>query len=70
MTNAPNAPEIPTPANFWVKLDNLNLEPGDPVKKLELVAGRTYNGNAAEKSVDALLFHFSSLEDTFEPAAK
>jgi penicillin V acylase-like amidase (Ntn superfamily) len=59
-----------TPATFWVKLDDLNLEPGAPVKKLELVGGKTYSGNAAEKFVAAPLFHFASLEDSFEPATK
>lgn len=59
-----------TPATFWVKLDDLNLEPGAPVRKLELVGGKTYNGTATDEFVDATLFEFASLNDKFEPAAK
>jgi choloylglycine hydrolase len=42
-----------TPATFWVRLDDLDLRPGAPVKKLELVGGRTYSGNATDKFVEA-----------------
>ena len=34
-----------SPATFWVKLDDLDLRPGAPVKKLELADGKTYSGN-------------------------
>lgn len=59
-----------TPATFLVKLDGLNLEPDAPVRKLELVGGKTYSGNATDEFVDATLFEFASLNDKFEPAAK
>ena len=49
------------PATFWVKLDDLDLKPGAPVKKLELAGGKTYNGNAADKFVAAKLFDFAPL---------
>jgi penicillin V acylase-like amidase (Ntn superfamily) len=52
-----------TPATFWVKLDDLDLKPGAPVKKLELVNGKTYSGNALDKFVDAKLFTFADLTD-------
>jgi len=52
-----------TPATFWVKLDDLDLRPGAPVKKLELAGGRTYSGNAVDKFVDANLFTFQDLTD-------
>ena len=54
------------PATSWVKLDNLDLKPGAPVKKLELTGGKTYNGNVADKLVDAKLFNFASLDTKFE----
>ena len=37
-----------------------------PVKKLTLTGGKTYNGNAADKFVEAKLFNFASLDTTFE----
>ena len=52
-----------TPATFWVKLDELDLKPGAPVKKLELAGGKTYSGNAVDKFVDAKLFTFQDLTD-------
>ena len=52
-----------TPATFWVKLDDLDLRPGAPVKKLELAGGRTYSGNAVDRFVDAKLFTFQDLTD-------
>ena len=52
-----------TPATFWVKLDDLDFEPGAPVKKLELAGGKTYSGNATEKFVDSPLFTFQDLAD-------
>ena len=56
-----------TPATFWVRLDDLDLKPGAPVKKLELVGGKTYSGNATDKFIDAKLFDFADLKDLFEP---
>lgn len=52
-----------TPATFWVKLDDLDLKPGAPVKKLELAGGKTYSGNALGQFVDAKLFTFQDLTD-------
>jgi penicillin V acylase-like amidase (Ntn superfamily) len=51
------------PATFWVKLDELDLKRGAPVKKLELAGGKTYSGNAIDKFVDAKLFVFQDLTD-------
>ncbi|MCY2967696.1 MAG: linear amide C-N hydrolase [Planctomycetota bacterium] len=59
-----------TAASFWVKLDDLDLKPGAPVKKLELVGGKTYNGNAADKFVEAKLFEFASLGGKYEATKK
>jgi penicillin V acylase-like amidase (Ntn superfamily) len=59
-----------TPATFWVRLDDLDLNPGAPVKKLELTGGKTYNGNAADKFVVAKLFNFASLDTKFAEPAK
>jgi choloylglycine hydrolase len=49
------------PATFWVKLDDLDLKQGAPVKKLELAGGKTYSGNAADKFTETKLFAFESL---------
>jgi choloylglycine hydrolase len=57
-----------TPATFWVKLDELDLRPGAPVKKLQLAGGNTYSGNALGKFVEAELFTFQDLNDV--PRAK
>ena len=50
-----------TPATFWVRMDDLDLKPGAPVRKLELAGGKTYSGNAVDKFVDAKLFTFQDL---------
>ena len=55
-----------TPATFWVRLDDFDLKPGAPVRKLNLTGGKTYSGNAADKFVEAPLFHFASLDTRFE----
>ncbi len=55
-----------TPATFWVKLDDLDLKPGAPVKKLTLTGGTTYSGNAAEHFAEAKPFNFASLDAKFE----
>jgi penicillin V acylase-like amidase (Ntn superfamily) len=52
-----------TPATFWVKLDDLDLNKGAPVKKLQLAGGKTYSGNAVGQFVDARLFTFQDLSD-------
>jgi len=59
-----------TPATFWVKLDDLDLKPGAPVKKLTLTGGKTYSGDATDKFVDATLFNFASLDTKFEQPKK
>jgi penicillin V acylase-like amidase (Ntn superfamily) len=52
-----------TPATFWVKLDDLNLNKGAPVKKLQLAGGKMYSGNAVAQFTDAKLFTFQDLSD-------
>jgi len=52
-----------SPSTFWVKLDDLDLRQGAPVKKLELAGGKTYSGNATDKFVEAKLFTFQDLTD-------
>jgi len=52
-----------TPATFWVKFDDLDLEKGAPVKKLQLAGGNTYSGNAVSHFADATLFTFQDLTD-------
>lgn len=54
-----------TPATFWIKLDDLDLRPGAPVRKLELVGGKSYHGNATDRFVDASLFNFASLNYSY-----
>ena len=56
-----------SPATFWVRLDDLHLEPGAPVKKLELVGGKSFSGNATDKFVEAKPFAFADLRDSYEP---
>lgn len=36
-----------SPNSFWVRLDDLDLKAGAPVKRLPLAGARTYSGNAA-----------------------
>jgi penicillin V acylase-like amidase (Ntn superfamily) len=52
-----------TPATFWVKLDELDLNAGAPVKKLHLAGGKTYSGNALNQFKEAPLFTFQDLND-------
>jgi choloylglycine hydrolase len=59
-----------TPATFWVRLDDLDLKPGAPVKKLELAGGKTYSGNATDKFAQATPFTFESLGGHFEAPKK
>ncbi|MGH2341410.1 linear amide C-N hydrolase [Segnochrobactraceae bacterium EtOH-i3] len=47
-----------SPNTFWVRLDDLDLKPGAPVKKLTLTGGRVYSGNAAASFVAADPFTF------------
>jgi len=58
------------PSTFWVKLDELDLKAGAPVKKLELAGGKTYSGNATDKFVAAELFAFADLTDLYEAPKK
>ena len=58
------------PSTFWVKLDELDLKAGAPVKKLELAGGMTYSGNATDKFVPAELFAFADLTDLYEAPKK
>jgi penicillin V acylase-like amidase (Ntn superfamily) len=59
-----------TPATFWVRIDGLDLKPGAPGKKLELVGGKTYSGDATDKFVEAKMFVFADLTDLYEPPKK
>lgn len=59
-----------TPATFWVQLDDLDLTSGALAKKLELVGGKTYSGNARDKFVEAKLFDFADLRDQYEGPTK
>jgi penicillin V acylase-like amidase (Ntn superfamily) len=52
-----------SPATFWVRLDELDLKPGAPVKKLQLAGGKSYSGNALAQFVEAKLFTFQDLTD-------
>jgi penicillin V acylase-like amidase (Ntn superfamily) len=47
-----------SPNVFWVPLDDLDLSAGAPVKKLTLVGGKTYAGNAAAQFQAAPPFEF------------
>ncbi|MBL9139309.1 MAG: linear amide C-N hydrolase [Verrucomicrobiales bacterium] len=49
------------PATFWVRLEDLDFKPGASVRKLPLAGGKTYNGSAADKFVEAKLFEFAPL---------
>jgi penicillin V acylase-like amidase (Ntn superfamily) len=59
-----------TPATFWVKLADLDLNPGAPVKKLDLLGGKTYSGNAATQFVEAQQFNFAPLGSHYEAVNK
>ena len=59
-----------TPANFWVKLDDLDFKPGAPVKKLALTGGKTYSGDATDQFVQAKLFNSASLDTKLEEPKK
>jgi choloylglycine hydrolase len=59
-----------TPATFWVKLEELDLQPGAPVKKLTLTGRKTYSGDATGKLVETKLFNVASLDAKFENPQK
>ena len=46
------------PSAFWVRLDALNLNPGQPVKQLNASGGRTYSGDVSHQFVPATPFAF------------
>ena len=50
------------PATFRVKLDDLNLKPGTPVKNLTSTGGRTCSCDAPDKLVEAKRFNFAPLD--------
>jgi penicillin V acylase-like amidase (Ntn superfamily) len=47
-----------SPTVFWVPLTEMDFNEGAPVKTLELVGGKTYNGNAAAQFRKATPFEF------------
>ncbi len=59
-----------SPATFWVRLDDLDFKQGASVKKMELVGGKSYSGNATDKFVAAKLFAFADLKDLYETPKK
>lgn len=50
-----------SPNAFWVRLDDLDLKAGAPVRQLPLSGGRVYAGNAAEKFAPAKAFKFQGV---------
>jgi penicillin V acylase-like amidase (Ntn superfamily) len=47
-----------SPNVFWVPITEMDFQEGAPVKKLTLVGGKTYNGNAANEFQDSEPFKF------------
>jgi len=47
-----------SPTVFWVPLADLDFAEGSPVRKLTLVGGKTYSGNAAREFRPAKPFRF------------
>ncbi len=47
-----------SPNTFWVKLSDLDLQEGAPVKKLTMAGGRVYSGNTANSFEPAPMLHF------------
>jgi penicillin V acylase-like amidase (Ntn superfamily) len=47
-----------SPNVFWVPISEMNFQEGAPVKKLTLVGGKTYSGDAANEFEDAQPFKF------------
>ncbi len=47
-----------SPNVFWIPIAEMNFQRGAPVKKLTLVGGKTYNGNAAKEFQDSEPFKF------------
>lgn len=46
------------PNVFWVNFKDVDFSPGAPVKKLDLVSGKTYAGNTASEFVPSAPFKF------------
>jgi penicillin V acylase-like amidase (Ntn superfamily) len=46
------------PSVFWVKVDDFNLSPGQPVRRLNASGGRTYSGNVSQLFETAQPFPF------------
>ena len=46
------------PSAFWVKMEDLNLNPGQPVRRLKASGGRTYNGDVGRQFEPAKPFTF------------
>lgn len=51
-----------SPNSFWVCLEDLDLQPGAPVKRLSLAGGKVYAGNAAAQFEPAEPFPFLPVE--------
>jgi choloylglycine hydrolase len=51
-----------SPMVFWVPLDKLDLKVGAPPRKLTLIGGKTYSGNAASSFEPAKPFEFLSAD--------
>ena len=47
-----------SPTVFWIPIENLDFNAGAPVKKLALIGGETYNGNAAKQLAPVEPFAF------------
>ncbi len=47
-----------SPNTFWVKLSDLDLTEGAPVKKLTMTGGRVFSGNTAASFEPAPMLHF------------
>lgn len=61
------------PSVFWVSLDQLDLRPGAPVRRLEVAGGQVYAGETAAKFEPAPAFPFlpaSGLPKTASPGGR
>jgi len=50
------------PNVFWVDFKNVNFDKGAPVKMLDLVSGKTYNGDTVNEFLDTKPFKFLGVE--------
>jgi hypothetical protein len=60
----------PTAANFWGKLAEREHKPGAPVRKMELVGGKTNSGNTADKFMKPKLFDLASVGGKYDAIKK